>query len=330
MNSTIIVTGASGFIGSNLLAALERSGHTSIVAVDSFGQGDKWRNVAKRCYCEFVEPDQLWNYIAAHSADIDVIVHLGAISSTTACDVDEVLRTNYRLSIDLFNYCQAHSIRFIYASSAATYGAGERGFVDSENFSYLCRLMPLNPYGWSKALVDKYIAAAGGFSTQSPQVAGLKFFNVYGPNEYHKQHQMSVIHTFVEQLSTYGQMRLFKSNDPRIADGEQQRDFVYVDDCVNVILWLIAHPQVNGIYNVGSGQANTFNTVARIVANAMNKPCHINYIDIPLAVAHQYQNFTCADIGKLRQAGYTTAMTSINLGINDYISNYLLKQDPFK
>lgn len=324
-----VVTGATGFIGSNLLSRLESDGCADIVAIDTFGSDDKWLNVAKRHNVTFVSPDNMLDYIAQHAGEIDAVAHLGAISSTTERDADLVMATNYRLTVDLFELCRRHGIRLVYASSAATYGDGTLGFDDADDFDSLCRLRPLNVYGWSKHQTDLYIARNGGFTDGSASVAGLKFFNVYGPNEYHKGSQRSVIETFYSQALTTGTMRLFASNTPDIADGMQQRDFVAVSDVVDVIAWMLSRRDVNGIFNVGTGRPATFNTVARCVAAAMNIPCDIEYIPMPENVARQYQNYTCADISRLRQAGYTRPMTSIDDGVSDYITNYLMKPDKY-
>lgn len=330
MNKKIIVTGATGFIGSNLLAALEAAGWREIVAVDGFGADLKWKNVAKRSAVEFVDPSQMWSYLSANVNSILTIVHLGAISSTTVTDADAVMATNYRLTIDLFNYCRTNGIRLIYASSAATYGDGSQGFDDSAQPDTLCNLRPLNVYGWSKNQTDLYIARHGGFAGGLPGVTALRFFNVYGPNEYHKGSQRSVVATFYDQLRHRGAMKLFRSTDHAIADGCQCRDFVYVDDCVDVIMWMIDHPDVSGIFNVGTGSPATFNDVARAVASAMGVFPMIDYIDMPDDVARHYQNYTCADLSRLRAVGYLKTMTPISDGVRDYVTNYLTKQDKFK
>ena len=329
MVKKVIVTGATGFIGSNLLAALERKGYKHIVAFDNFGNEDKWKNVAKRSSIDFLSPLELWEYLDSNSDCIQAIVHLGAISSTTESDVDAVMSTNYKLSVDLYEFCIKKGIQFIYASSASTYGDGSNGFVDSDDFNELKNLRPLNPYGWSKQQTDLFISRHNGFN-QPSQVVGLKFFNAYGPNEYHKGSQSSVVYTFYNQLSSYGFVKLFASNDPIIADGDQKRDFVYVDDCIDIILWFLSHPDKSGIFNVGTGCPCTFNNIVEIMSDYMGLKPRIKYIPIPENISRHYQNHTCASLDKLRAAGYTKALKTPEEGIKDYIENFLNKDDKYK
>lgn len=329
MSRMIIVTGALGFIGSNLLYELERQGYDNIVAIDWFGKGNKWRNVAKRNTVRYVSPRDIVTFLHEHNNDIKAIIHLGAISATTETDGDLVMETNYNLSINLYKFAKENNIQFIYASSAATYGDGANGFEDNETVEYLSNLRPLNLYGWSKNQFDLYVARNRGFYSGSQTVA-LKFFNVYGPNEYHKKGQSSVVLSFFEQALSLGEINLFKSNDSNIKDGEQSRDFVYVDDCVNVILWFLSHSNISGIFNVGTGSSTTFNAVATTVKMDETKDVVISYIPIPDNITSQYQNYTCANIAKLRAAGYSRPMTSINNGVGKYISDFLTQQDKYK
>lgn len=330
MSNKIVITGATGFIGSNLLAELEKRGYGQLVAVDWFGSEGKWRNVAKRFAADFIDPAMLMEYVESHSESIDCLIHLGALSSTTETDGDAVMATNYRLTISLFEACRNAGIPFIYASSAATYGNGDLGFADDHSLARLSSLRPLNLYGWSKNQADIYISKAGGFDGGVSQTVGLRFFNVYGPNEYHKGNQKSVISPFLDQINREGKIKLFKSNAPDIADGNQARDFVYVNDCVDVIIWAMEHGSVSGLFNVGTGTPVTYNEVAQAVASAAGLPCRIEYINMPDNLREQYQNYTCADISKLRAAGYRKNMTSAKDGIRDYIQNFLTKQDKYK
>lgn len=329
MSRMIIVTGALGFIGSNLLYELERQGYDNIVAIDWFGNGNKWRNVAKRKYVRYISPQKIETFLYEHRDEIKAIIHLGAISSTTETDGDLVMKTNYDLTINLYGIAKENNIQFIYASSAATYGDGANGFEDNETVEYLSNLRPLNLYGWSKNQFDLYVARTGGFSSGSQTVA-LKFFNVYGPNEYHKEGQSSVVLSFFEQALSSEEIKLFKSNDSNIKDGEQSRDFIYVEDCVNVILWFLSHSNISGIFNVGTGRSTTFNAIAMAVKIGTTKEVVISYISIPDNITSQYQNYTCANIAKLRAAGYNQPMTSINEGVGKYISNFLTQQDKYK
>lgn len=322
-----IVTGATGFIGSNLLYAMQQSGYTNIVAVDNFGSESKWRNVAKRGALRFVLPDQLQDFLTSHSSEVKAILHLGAISSTTETDVDKIVTNNFQLTVSLFEFCTAHAIPLVYASSAATYGAGERGFVDRDDLLFLSSLRPLNPYGWSKNSVDKYLASKLNKSSNTTQIVGLKFFNVYGPNEYHKGMQMSVVRHFFEQYRQTGKVRLFKSYRDDCPDGEQRRDFVWVGDCVSVMLWMLEHPQVNGLFNVGTGHATSYNTVAQSIARSMNIEPKIEYIDMPDSVRNQYQYFTEADLTKLRSVGYDKPFTSVPEGVDAYVKGFLATDD---
>lgn len=333
----IIVTGATGFIGSNLLYALESKGYTNIVGVDNFGNGDKWKNVAKRSCVFFVLPDQMKGYLDIHAQEIYAIVHLGGISTTTETNVDEIVRTNVQLSIYLYEFCKKNGIQFIYASSAATYGIINKtngGFNDVQDIEDLMHLRPMNAYGWSKHCVDKYIAIDAKKEHSKNQVVGLKFFNVYGPNEYHKGEQMSVIAKFYKQYTQLGKARLFKydrqCSEVTLDNGEPQRDFVYVNDCVDVVMWMLEHKDVSGLFNVGTGLSNTFQDVAYNVAKCVEKKPEIEYIEMPDSLAGQYQAYTCANIDKLRNVGYRREMTSLEDGIVDYINLYLNKTDKYK
>lgn len=322
-----IVTGATGFIGSCLLAEMQRRGYRDIVAVDSFGNESKWKNVAKRGALQLVFPHQLQDFLSEHHSKIKAILHLGAISSTTETDVDKIVENNVQLSIGLYNFCTQKGLPFIYASSAATYGDGALGFVDRDDLDFISLLRPLNPYGWSKNAVDKFISADCGYATDRSQVVGLKFFNVYGPNEYHKGQQMSVMRHFYEQFRTTGRVRLFKSYRDDCADGEQRRDFVWVGDCVNVMLWMLEHPAARGLFNVGTGKATSYNVVAQSIAQAMGTKPTIEYIDMPDSVRHQYQYFTEADISKLRSVGYTAPFLTVPEGVERYVKEFLSASD---
>ncbi|MGF1611927.1 MAG: ADP-glyceromanno-heptose 6-epimerase [Kiloniellales bacterium] len=327
-----VITGGAGFIGSNLAAALDEAG-AELVIVDSLGSGDlKWRNIAKRRLVDLLPPNDGLAFLDANRSKIDGVVHMGAISTTTETDVDAIVRNNFRLSVDLWQFCAAASIPFVYASSAATYGDGRQGFEDRFDAGYLASLRPLNPYGWSKHLFDRFVQhrVASG-APCPPRWAGLKLFNVYGPNEYHKEGQRSVAVQLHEQIRSRGSVRLFRSDDPDYADGEQLRDFVWVGDCVEVTRWLLEDANApSGLYNVGSGAARSFRELAEIIFRELNMERRIDYIDLPENLVGKYQYFTCASLDRLRAAGYARPMTSLEEGLHLYVRSYLEAEDRFR
>ena len=325
----ILVTGGAGFIGSNLAAALSEAGH-DVAICDHFGSDQKWRNVAKIDLADIVAPADLDVWLST-TAKIDAIVHMGAISSTTERDVDLIVRENYHLTRMLWAFCARENVRFIYASSAATYGDGSAGFDDDASRSALAKLQPLNPYGWSKHLFDRFVAreVAHGAPTP-PQWAGLKFFNVYGPNEYHKGTMKSVVAQIFPRATAGEAVTLFRSHNPKFADGGQMRDFIYVRDCADVVAWLLKTPRVSGLFNLGTGQARTFLDLARAVFAAINRKPNIAYTDTPVEIRDKYQYFTEARMERLRAAGYTGAFTSLEDGVGDYVQRYLSAADPYR
>jgi len=323
----IVVTGGTGFIGSNIVAALAGSGE-AVAVCDRLRQGDKWHNLARVALCELITPEELLAWLPAHAAAIEAVVHMGAISSTTETNVDLIVEVNFRLSQALWRWCALEGKRFIYASSAATYGAGEQGFDDDPRRLPLLR--PLNAYGWSKQLFDRWVA--GTLAAQEPgppQWAGLKFFNVYGPNEYHKGSMRSVI-ALKYPLAAAGQpVTLFRSGRPDVADGGQKRDFIYVRDCVRVVQWLLAQRQVNGLFNLGTGRARSFAELAAALFAALRRPQRIEYIDAPPQVLAHYQYFTEARMERLREVGYTQPFTTLEEGVAEYVQRYLSQPDPY-
>ena len=327
----IIVTGGTGFIGSNLVAALEAQGEDEIVICDTLGSDDKWRNIAKREIRDIVHPTRLFDYLETHQEKIKAIFHMGAISSTTERDVDLIAETNIVLSRRLWKWCGKNKKRFIYASSAATYGDGDAGFNDVQDSDELSKLSPLNAYGWSKHVFDRRVARV--LKEQSEDVptqwAGLKFFNVYGPNEYHKADQMSVVCKLYPQVAAGASAKLFKSHHPDYEDGGQLRDFIYVKDCVKVMMWLYNNPQVSGLFNVGTGKAQSFKDLAEATFSAAGKEPKITYIDMPESLREKYQYFTQADMNKLRDAGYGEAFMTLEQGVDDYVTNYLATEDAY-
>lgn len=330
----IIVTGGAGFIGSNLVAGLEAAGHKNIVVSDWFGTNDKWRNIAKRELRDIVKPENLPDYIEAHKDQIEIIFHMGAISSTTERDADLIIENNFALSRWLWRWCSENEVRFVYASSAATYGDGEEGFNDDDAPESLSKLRPLNAYGWSKHVFDRRVSRIvhdreAAKDTIPPQWAGLKFFNVYGPNEYHKGDQMSVCCKLYPQVVAGAAARLFESNHPDYEDGGQIRDFVYVKDCVDVMLWLYDNPDVSGLFNVGTGKGRSFADLASSVFTALDMEPRINFIEMPQELQEKYQYFTEADISKLQELGYDKPFTELEDGIKDYVLNYLSKSDQY-
>jgi len=327
---TILVTGGGGFIGSNLVAALlERSSH-NIVVCDIFGSNEKWRNLSRHQPFEIISPEQMFEWLEANRQHIDMIYHLGAVSSTVEKNVDLVLKTNFALTLKLWRWCIAHGTRLVYTSSAATYGAGEHGFDDNIDLTYMCKLKPLSGYGWSKHLFDVHVAKemARG-EAKLPQWVGLKVFNSYGPNEYHKDDQRSVISKMAPQAIQGAAVRLFRSYNERYPDGGQKRDVIYVKDCARVMLWCLDNAQVSGLFNLGTGQPSTFNSMASAIFAAIGRKPNIHYIDMPEDLVHNYQYITEAKMDRLRAAGYSEPFTTLEAGIKDYVQNYLLKDDPY-
>ena len=327
----IIVTGGAGFVGSCLVKALEDAGYGPVVICDYFGKDQKWRNISKRLIQDVVLPKDLFPFLENNKNRIEAIFHLGAISSTTERDVDALVENNIRLSTELFKWASRAGVRFIYASSAATYGNGEKGFDDNESLEHLRTLRPMNAYGWSKHVFDQAIIMECKTPHRHipPQWVGLKFFNVFGPNEYHKGAQMSVIPQFFKQIQETGCVRLFESHHQSIAHGEQKRDFVWVFDCVKVMMWMYKNPHISGIFNIGSGVARSFNDVASNIFEAIEKPVQIDYIPLPDSLKKQYQYFTQATMQKLKSKGYDQPFTTLEEGISTYVKDFLLQEDPY-
>ncbi len=326
----IVVTGGAGFIGSNLLAGLEAGGARALVVCDRLGDGDKWRNIAKRDIATVIAPENLIKFLSDTSAPIEAIFHMGAISATTETDADLILDNNFHFPVELWAWCAANGVRLIYASSAATYGDGGQGFDDDGSEAALADLRPLNPYGWSKNLFDRAVArtlAAGG--PAPPQWVGLKFFNLYGPNEYHKEGQISVALKNWREAAAGGPAILFRSHHADYADGGQLRDFVWVEDAVEVMLWLVARPDVSGLFNVGTGKARSFADLAGAVCRATGRPRDIAYVDTPLHIRPNYQYFTEARTARLRQAGYAARFTELEKGITRYVRDFLATDDAY-
>ena len=324
----LLVTGGAGFIGSNLIAGLNEVGRTDIVVNDVLGNTGKWRNLGKRQVADVVPPGELSEWLDGRK--LDAVVHLGAISDTTATDGDLVLATNFRLSLRLLDWCTATRTPFLYASSAATYGAGAEGFDDEWSPAALQRLRPMNLYGFSKHLFD--LAVVDRFAKRAklpPQWVGLKFFNVFGPNEYHKGEMTSLIGKRFEDAKAGKPVHLFKSHRHGIGDGEQKRDFIYVDDAVAVMRWLLDTPAVSGIFNVGTGKARSFRDLIAAMFRALGHAPNIEYVDMPPTIRDQYQYFTQAKVENLRKAGYNADFTSLEEGVNRYVT-FLNQPDRYR
>ncbi|OAF01298.1 ADP-L-glycero-D-mannoheptose-6-epimerase [Bradyrhizobium centrolobii] len=323
----LLVTGGAGFIGSNVVAALNDAGRSDVVVCDLLGREGKWRNLAKRQIVDIVPPAELVQWL--NGRKLDALLHLGAISETTAIDGDLVIEANFRFPMRLLDWCATTATPFIYASSAATYGDGTQGFSDDP--SALKNLRPMNLYGWSKHLFDLAVIdrAARGESLP-PQWAGLKFFNVFGPNEYHKGSMMSVLARRFDDIKAGRVVQLFKSHREGIADGDQRRDFIYVDDVVRVMMWLLATPSVSGIFNVGTGKARSFKDLMLAAYAALGTKPNIEYIDMPEAIRGSYQYFTQSEVDRLCRAGYNGGFTPLEDAVKAYVGGYLDRPDRFR
>lgn len=316
-----IVTGGAGFIGSNLIAALNERGEDDILVVDHLGQSEKWRNLVGLRFAEYQEKDDFRAAIQFDRAGhVDVVFHMGACSSTTETNASYLIDNNYRYTRELCEWCLEHNVRFIYASSAATYGDGSQGYSDDDETTQ--KLRPLNMYGFSKHLFDLWALRHGILD----QVVGLKFFNVFGPREDHKGDMRSVAHKAYQQILESGEVRLFRSYRSDYADGEQVRDFVYVKDAVEVALFFADHPERNGLFNCGTGRARTWNDLARAVFAAMDRPVKIRYVDMPDYLQGKYQYHTVAEVTKLKEAGYDRPFTELEEGVGHYVRNWLVKR----
>lgn len=324
-----LVTGGAGFIGSNVVASLNEAGHTDIVVNDRLGSDGKWRNLQKRQLADLVDPADLMRWLEGRK--LDAVVHMGAISETTASDGDLVIETNFRLSLRLLDWCTASRTPFIYASSAATYGDGEAGFSDDNAPAALRRLKPMNLYGWSKHLFDlALVDRARCKQALPPQWAGLKFFNVFGPNEYHKGEMMSLVAKRFDDAKAGRPIRLFKSHRAGVADGDQRRDFIYVDDVVAVVRWLIETPSVSGLFNVGTGEARSFRDLMLAVFAALERPANLEFVDMPASIRGSYQYFTQAEVGSLRRAGYNAGFTPLEEAVGRYVGQFLDTADRYR
>jgi len=323
MNKPIVVTGAAGFIGTNLVRALNAGGREDVIVVDELGRDEKWRNLTDQAFADYLDLDDF----RARVRDDDLpplaaVIHLGACSSTTETDADYLMDNNFAYTRELCEWCVRHGVRFVYASSAATYGDGSHGYRD--HHAGLRHLRPLNMYGYSKHLFDLWALRKGLLD----RIAGVKYFNVYGPWEDHKGDMRSVVHKAYHQILETGKVRLFKSYRDDYVDGGQERDFVWVEDAVRQTLWLAGRPDVNGLFNCGTGEARSWLDLARAVFAALDREPEIEFIAMPEALRPKYQYHTCADLTKLRGAGYDAAFTSLEDGVAAYVRGYLLDRFP--
>ncbi len=322
---TYLVTGGAGFIGSNIVATLLASQEARVVVCDRLrtSQTGKWLNLRDQAIADWVPPESLWPWLEQNGDTLHTIIHMGAISSTTESDVDLILSNNFALSRDLFKWCRRAGVRLIYASSAATYGAGELGFDDKQDLAHLTALRPLNPYGWSKALFDIYCAREADAGQEPPGWVGLKFFNVFGPNEAHKGSMKSVLAHIWPDLASGRPVKLFASDDPRYPDGGQMRDFVYVKHAAQCVAWLTQNRVPNGVYNFGTGKARTFAELAESAFAALDRPPKIEYISAPDSLRGRYQYFTEARMERLRSLGWDQPPPSLEDAVKDYVQTHL-------
>lgn len=315
----ILVTGGAGFIGSALVWELNRRGLTNILIADFLGTDEKWKNLVPLRFADYLEADSLLSRLGESPRpfdDVKAIFHLGACSATTETDAAYLIRNNFEYTKALAHFALESGRRFVYASSAATYGAAETSFAES---TPLHSLRPLNMYGYSKHLFDCYAEQSG----MLPRITGLKYFNIFGPNEQHKGDMRSVVHKAFHQIKKTGQVSLFKSYRDEFRDGEQRRDFLYVKDAVAATVFLAEHVNGGGLFNIGSGQANTWRSLVNAIFDSRHSPRNITFIEMPEKLREKYQYFTCANIAKLRRAGFTQPMTSLADAVQDYVANYL-------
>jgi ADP-L-glycero-D-manno-heptose 6-epimerase len=325
----IIVTGGTGFIGSNIVADLNEAGRYDIILVDDLSTQGKWKNIAKRRFQDVILPSEL-SFLLTKLSGADVVYHMGANSSTTAVDGDEILLNNFRASKNWWEWCSRTGTPLIYASSAATYGDGSLGFKDDESLDALDALRPLNLYGWSKHAFDKWAVAQSFAGFAPPQWCGLKFFNVYGPNENHKGDMRSLVCKNTSLMASGHRIKLFKSYREDYADGQQLRDFVYVKDCTRVMLWLSSQPEVSGIFNLGTGNSRSFIDLAHAIGAALNEAVSMEFIDMPESIRANYQYFTQAEMNKLVKAGYSHPFHTLEAGVADYVRQYLVRADIYR
>ncbi|MDI6742749.1 MAG: ADP-glyceromanno-heptose 6-epimerase [Smithella sp.] len=320
----IIVTGGAGFIGSAFIWKLNQEGRDDIVIVDQLGTDDKWKNLVNLRFIDYIHKDDFLEMVDTDTVPfkVDALIHMGACSSTTERDADYLWHNNYVYTKLLAEWAIERNIRFIYASSAATYGDGTQGFSDEHII--IKDLKPINMYGYSKQIFDLWVLR----NSLEKKIAGIKFFNVFGPNEYHKGDMSSVIFKAFHQIKETGKVKLFKSYKKDYKDGGQMRDFVYIKDCVNAMWWLLKNPKVNGIFNLGTGKARTWNDLIKAVFAAMKKKTNIEYIAMPEALRNQYQYFTEAQMSKLTKAGCPVKFSSLEDSVRDYVVNYLQNTDP--
>jgi len=315
----IIVTGGAGFIGSAIVWKLNQLGESKIIIIDELGRNEKWKNLVGLTFDDFINKDKFIDVLNdGNFNNAEAFIHMGAISSTTEKDADLLLTNNYKYTKTLADFCLTNNVRFIYASSAATYGDGSMGFDDNE--MDCANLRPLNMYGYSKSLFDNWALSVDAFN----KIVGLKYFNVYGPNEYHKGDMRSVVHKAFEQARDTGKVKLFKSKNPKYNDGEQMRDFIYIKDVIDMTLHFLTHKENSGLFNIGSGKARTWKDLVTALFSAMDIPTNIEYIDLPEHLADKYQYFTEAKLTKIKKAGYKKPLTSLEDGVADYVKNYLM------